>query len=509
MNQINKLQILLISLLLLQSCDKGFDDLNTSKTAPIAIDPVFILNRASLGMAYPTGTLIYDIGIVQQIISPNEGVLTGANRNQTNRGAALETWQNYYRNVIKNTKDVLALTKDDAVRSNLFHMARILQANAFMILTDTYGDIPYAQGGGGYTDQVFFPEYQSQQSIYADLIKELTEASAALDAAKRVESVDVLFSGNILKWKKFGYSLLLRAGMRLKKADAAKAQAAVAAAFSGGVILNNADNASIRHDANYTNTIGNTLNSTEAANFYLTKPFVDSLKVKNDPRLSAIAIRYVGATSGVGQTVAAGTTVSDSQKGMPMGKDNSSANAAAIADGFVNYYEYSQLDRRRLGKLTAPNFLVTAAQTNLLLSEARQLGWIAGAVSAAEYFSNGIKAHMDQLGTVDAGSTVSNTARDTYASSRVTAFTGNEIREINYEYWIASFLNGPETFANFRRSGFPALAPNPYPGSEVPGAFINRLVYPASEVSVNTANVNAAVAAQGPDNLATKLWWQK
>jgi hypothetical protein len=50
--------------------------------------------------------------------------------------------------------------------------------------------------------------------------------------------------------------------MRLKKADAAKAQATVVAAFNGGVILNNLDNASIRHDANYANTIGNTLNST-------------------------------------------------------------------------------------------------------------------------------------------------------------------------------------------------------------------------------------------------------
>jgi hypothetical protein len=134
---------------------------------------------------------------------------------------------------------------------------------------------------------------------------------------------------------------------------------------------------------------------------------------------------------------------------------------------------------------------------------------ITGAVSASEYFSNGIKSHMDQLAIVDAASAVAIAARDTYAAARVAAFSGNEIREINYEYWIASFLNGPEAFANFRRSGFPALPPNPYPGSEVPGAFINRIIYPASELSVNTTNVNAAIAAQGADNLATKVWWHK
>ena len=96
--------------------------------------------------------------------------------------------------------------------------------------------------------------------------------------------------------------------MRLVKVDAAKAQSTVQAAFTGGVILLNADNAVMRHDANYLSPIGNTLNATEAANFYLTKPFVDFLKNSNDPRLSAIAIRYVGATSGPGQTVANGNT---------------------------------------------------------------------------------------------------------------------------------------------------------------------------------------------------------
>ena len=72
---------------------------------------------------------------------------------------------------------------------------------------------------------------------------------------------------------------------------------------------------------------------------------------------------------------------------------------------------------------------------------------------------------------------------------------------------VASFLNGPEAFANYRRTGFPALAPNPYPGKEV--AFIRRLTYPNSEQSVNQTNFNAAVTAQGPDKLDTRVWWDK
>lgn len=509
MKKIIQIHVLVIALLFLHSCDKGFDELNTSKTAALEIDPVFILNRASLGAAYSTGSLVYEVGIVQQVISPNSGVLAGANYNQDNRSVTVNNWNAYYQNVIKNTKDVLVATKDAPLRSNLYNMARILESFAFMVLTDSYGDIPYTEAGGGYTEGLYFPVYETQQSIYPKLIQQITDATVALDAAKPVETADVMFGGNIAKWKKFGYSLLLRAGMRLSKADAAKAQAAVTAAFAGGVILTNADNAIIRHDANYTNPIGNLLNATEAANFYLTKPFVDALKNTNDPRLSAIAIRYVGATSGNTQTVANGNTTAALQTGMPMGKDNATVVPAAAADGLASFYEYSQLDRRRLAKNTAPNFLVTAAQTNLLLAEAKFRGWITTPTTAAEFFSNGIKAHMDQLGSVDAGSTVSAAARDVYAAARTAAFAGNELREINYEYWIASLLNGPEAFANFRRSGFPVLTPNPYPGSEVPGAFINRLTYPNSEISVNSTNVQAAIASQGPDNLATKVWWAK
>jgi hypothetical protein len=81
----------------------------------------------------------------------------------------------------------------------------------------------------------------------------------------------------------------------------------------------------------------------------------------------------------------------------------------------------------------------------------------------------------------------------------------NGFEQINTQYWVASFLNGPEVFANVRRSGFPVLAMNPYPGKEVD--YIRRLTYPTSEISVNTANVNAAIANMGGDNLDTRVWW--
>jgi len=503
-----KIAIILFSacgLIGLNACDSGFDEMNVNKTAAVAINPVFALNNAIVNTTPPSGTVVYEMGIVQQIVSPNSGVLTGANFNQDNRDNTQQIWQRYYRSVIRNTYDVISTTKDPS-RTNLVNMAKILQSYAFLVLTDTYGDIPYTEAGKGYTDQMVYPKYDKQQAVYAGIIKDVSDAVAALDAAKTRETADVLFGGDVAKWKKFGNSLLLRVGMRLSKVDATQAQSLVAKAVAAGVITNNADNVIIRHDANYLNSIGQLLNATEANNFYLAAPFVDYLKKTNDPRLKSIAVRYVGATSGTQQTAAKAVIDPAVQIGMPFGYDNSSISGPVKSLGLASFYDFSQADRTRMNKTTARAYLVTASQTNLLIAEAITKGWVSG--NAKDYFDAGVKAHMDQVSEMDANSVVSSVAADAYLAANPFSAT-TALEQINTQYWISCFLNGPEAFANFRRSGFPKLAPNPFPGKAIKGDFINRLTYPNSEISVNSVNVKGAIANQGADDLDTKVWWHK
>ncbi len=517
MKKIFSLCILTVSFAVITSCDHNFDDINTSKTGVTAIDPALLLNNAVInsspgGVSTGTATtdLTYEMAIVQQMITSNSGVTVGGNFNQVNIGNTPLTWTNYFQNVIRYTHDVITKTASDATRANLYNMARIIQANAFLILTDTYGNIPYTEAGKGYTNQIFFPKYDTQESIYPQIIDELTNATASLDPGGKIETSDVLYGGDIAKWKKFGYSILMRAGMHLSQVDAAKAQATVAAAFSGGVITSNADNAIIKHDANFNNGVGNIVNGTEAANFYLAEPFVNALKNSSDPRLSAIAVRYVGATSGPGQVPGVATTAPGNQYGMPMGSDDASAQTAAVNAGLGSRYAYSQADRNRILKRTSPMFIVTAGQMNLLLAEAAARGWVAGGNAAAStYFTAGIKADMDKMATYDPGSAISASDRDTYAAANpldVSTFDAS-LQQISYQYWIASFLDGPEAWANFRRTGYPVLTPNPYPGRSV--TFITRITYPPSEILVNSKNVQDAISNMGGDNLDTKVWWDK
>ena len=486
------------------ACDQGFDELNTNEIEPTAIDPAFILNTAIVNASFPGGILIYDMGIVQQIVTPNSGVLTGANYNQDNRNATEDIWIDYYRGVIRHTADVIAQTRDVPERSNLYNMARIVQAYGFMVLTDTYGDVPYSEAGRAFPDQIVFPAYDAQPAIYDGIIQELTQATAALNAGQPTEAAEVAYGGDIERWQKLGNSLLLRAGMRLSKVDPGRAQQVVQSAFQDGVMETNEDNFVVRHDANYTNSIGSTLNGSEANNFYLVKAFVDFLKDNDDPRLSSIAVRYLGAASGPDQTADIASTDPAVQIGMPMGFDNNTITDQAQQDGLASFYDYSQVDRTRLAALTAPMFLVTAAQTQLLLAEAAHRGWING--DPAEFYEAGVRAHMRQMALYTEASAIDMAAIDKYLADNPFD-PGNALEQINDQYWVASFMNGPEAFANFRRSGFPDLAPNPFPGQDISGDFIRRLTYPNSEINVNNENLQAAVSRMGPDNLETRVWW--
>ena len=69
---------------------------------------------------------------------------------------------------------------------------------------------------------------------------------------------------------------------------------------------------------------------------------------------------------------------------------------------------------------------------------------------------------------------------------------------------------GPEAWANFRRSDFPVLSPNNFPGKDLKTeSFIRRLTYTDAELNVNKKNVEAAIAKQGPNVMDTRVWWDK
>ncbi len=494
---------LVLSLLLISSCDEGFDELNTNPSRLTSIEPVFQLNRAITSSAPVYGNLTYETTIVRQMFTPFTGVGTGANLNIDNRSQTQGNWQRTYRNVIKGLVDGLASA--DPSKTNLNSILRIWKAWAFLFMTDTYGDVPYFEAGRAFLDDIAFPAYDAQEAVYDDLLNELSTASAALNSNNDAIGQEAMYSGDVDTWKRLGYSLMLRAAMRLVNVNPSKAQAFVSEAIAGGLMTSNADNAVVRHNNDFQNPVGTNLNGGQAPFYYLDQEFVNWMKEHNDPRLSRIAVRYIGARSEGEQTEAVADRTFDAQRGIPQGFDVTNINPVAEAEGLASLYDYSQLDRTRLGSSLAPSFLVTYSQTLLLHAEAVARGWVNG--DAAALYEAAIRANMEQFASWPGNTEISQSEIDAYVAANPLE-TGQEIEQINEQYWMSSFLNGPEAWANFRRTGFPAVSPNPWPGGDLKTEdFIRRLTYPDSELTINRDNLQVAISRQGPDLLDTRVWW--
>ena len=510
MKQILKYITAIAILATASSCDKGFEEVNKNPVQATSVDPLYLFSNAQFGSAIATQN--YQLQIVQQINTPYTGVLEGGNHNAVSDPNSNANFNSLYlqNGPVNLLTTVIAQTKDNPARSNLYNMSRIWRAYVFMVLVDTYGDVPYFEAGKGFLEAINLPKYDDQKVIYDDLLKELEEGTKGLDASKSIEVGDLFYKGNIAQWKKLGNSLLLRAAMRFSKADENKAKQFVAKAVdpaNGGLMSSNADNAFIAFNATFNHPLANYFQGTERGNVYLGKAFVDELKASNDPRLRVISVKYETPGNPIATAGAEDTTPAN-QDGMPYGYNESTiANAPGFPGKIGSAFKYSQINRKTVGKIDAPEFFITYSQTALLYAEAVQRGWATGV--ARELFSAGIRAHMAQMSTYDPSATIAAAAQDTYIAANPLV-PATALEQINTQYWIASFLNGSEVWANFRRSGFPKLPVNNYPGKD-PSVkdFIRRLVYPVRERSVNEANYKVAVARMGPDELGTPVFWDK
>jgi hypothetical protein len=157
----------------------------------------------------------------------------------------------------------------------------------------------------------------------------------------------------------------------------------------------------------------------------------------------------------------------------------------------------------------SPWVFLSYAQTALLEAE---FAASAGDHSTAETkYNSGVMAHMQSWGTLyDPSLSVDDSAVSAYLSSNpYTASQGEAM--IGEQYWAASFFDFFEGFSNFRRSGFPELQPfggeSPHPNNTTNGQIPRRLIYPASEASVNADNYQAVIQSQGPNDQVTRVWW--
>ncbi|MCP9753446.1 SusD/RagB family nutrient-binding outer membrane lipoprotein [Ferruginibacter sp. HRS2-29] len=524
-------QIFLISsIFLFAGCDKDFVEVNTNPYAITSVEPQLLFagaQRSFVGAGWETENTI-----VQQFVNPfDAGATKGPNFNADIDNFNNARWENTYVGTaplnnpttggVKSLIQALYVIGDNPKLTNLKSMIRIWKAYGFMELTDTYGDVPYFDAGKAYTENIPYPKYDDDAAIYADLEKELKEATAALSPAGDYVSADLFFGSHavipitnatdqVAKWKKLGYSILLRLGMRYSKINPAKAQALAAEAFAGGVMTSNADNVFVKYDGTIATNVPNVnLVNNNPRFYYAAEPFVNQLKNTNDPRSPFIVAKFADPSNPLADPNPDLTIAS--QFGVPVGVISDALSNPPYRGTRGGGYNYSQLNVKTVASQTAPTFWVTYGQTSLLLAEAAKMGWIPGGDAAAKtYYEAGITANMDTYALYPNGGTISGVAKAAYLADPAVLYNpADALRLINTQYWIVNIANGTEAWANFRRSGFPVLSPNLY-NNNLSGGFIRRLSYPDYESSNNRANYTAAVQAiGGTDNLTTRVFWDK
>ncbi|MGN7987964.1 SusD/RagB family nutrient-binding outer membrane lipoprotein [Pedobacter sp. 22226] len=528
-NILKKYSLLLCSgMLMISACTKNFEDINTNPSAygAATFDPNYTLTTAqltytgSIDFAYDTwrGNLIYSSTMMQGLSTVvsywagdkyllNEGY-TAAYWGSTTVGAYVEQ--------VKPIVDIVEFTKGVPKYNNVRQVARLWKALIFERITDLYGDAPYSEAGQGYYTGNLAPKYDKQQAIYTDLLKEVEEATNALDVNGDKVTGDAIYKGDINKWKRFGNTLLLRIAMRLTKVDENTAKA-YAQKVIGKTMISNDDNAFVKHDVSGARVTQNRNSQVLAGdggqeNYYVkwSQTFINKLKTANDPRLGKVAVTglFLDENSKAqNPNYSADPLV---QKGMPNGKDLSGIAGRDVRQdaSYTTFPAYSSPNPAMIKK-DGVTFILTYAESELLLAEAAQRWAIGG--SAANHYASGLSAGITFLSQYDASLAISGTVADAYAAANP-YIAANGLEMINTQYWLhtCTMLDFYETWSNWRRSGFPALTPVVYPGNATNGTIPRRFPYPVEEAAKNNTNYKAASSAvPGGDNLTGRVWWDK
>jgi hypothetical protein len=520
--------IFLSAVIAFSGCTKKFQEINTNPSTynQQNFDPGFLLTTAqvaytgSYDFAYDTwrANLIYSSVMIQGFST----VLSywAGDKYKLSSSYSAAYWgfsgDGAYAEQLKPIVDIIQSTTNKPEYKNLHEIARIMRALIMERITDLYGDVPYFKAGLGYYDKDYFPQYDKQQDIYNDMLKEVGEAVANLDPTADKPAGDQIYQGDIGKWKVFGNTLILRLAMRLVKVDPDTAKSWVTKVV-GNTMTSNDDNAYINgDDGGGISTINR--NSLVLLGYGGQEPyyvkwsdtFINFLKSNSDPRLGKIAVTqlYPDATSTIqNPNFLADTAV---QKGMPNGKDLSGIAGRDISTdpSYTGVENYSSPNPGMI-KTNGPTFILTYGESELLLAEAAERFGIAG--SAGQHYHDGVKAAITYLGQYDPSMTVSDADAETYLAAHPYN-EANGLEMINTQYWALtnSMLDFYESWSNWKRSGYPVLIPVVYPNNVTNGTIPRRFPYPLAESNINPVNYKAASdAVPGGDNLTGRVWWDK
>ncbi|MGB3775731.1 MAG: SusD/RagB family nutrient-binding outer membrane lipoprotein, partial [Leeuwenhoekiella sp.] len=371
-----KIVQLLLIVLLFNACDDGFEELNENPNAATSLEPQPKLTATILrvsGDRYEDwrANLIYASTMIQHIAT-TAGYWSG-DKYSYNAQYSGAWFERTYNDQVKGIEDLRTQlsAEDSPYPEEMLSVVRILRVFIYSKVSDIYGDVPYSEAGKAFTDNIFRPRYDEQSEIYADMLNELAEATAALDGGtSQFGSSDIIFGGDLGKWERWGNSLMLRLALRMVKVDPAAAQEWASRAIEGGVMNSNDDIAYVQHTdgPEGINRNGNGQAFTADNNPRLSDTFINFLQ--DDPRL----VIY-GSLPDVEANANTDRFAPENQRGLPNGLD---ARTLPIETGEESLDRFTEPNRNIITSEAAPMFFQTYAEVEFMLAESALRWGLAG-----------------------------------------------------------------------------------------------------------------------------------
>lgn len=513
---------LLLVLAALQSCDKGFIELNTDPTKTTKAYPQqFMANALMKSVEY---NMIRNRNFNNELMQITVDLGDGDGkvfRYDFRRNWADYTWNGHYTN-ISNYRDMYYKALEEVNFNRAYQaVALICQVWTYSILTDTYGDIPYTESNLGRDSLILEPKFDKQQDIYASMIKTLDSANTLLRLAGTSTTADVIdaaadpvYAGDKAKWRKFGNSLMLRLILRVAhKPEMAEyvnklKDALGSSASLYPIMTSNADAAILRWTGAgaYISPYQQGVRVQDFRQPSLASFFIDFLRNSNDPRIDVPLYNTLYGTSGNNNNRWGISTISGGYMGVPSGY------AANGPEQARQSYFLSSDQGYAVSLQTEPmaGIMMNYAEVLFIRAELALKGIITGDAKALFYSGaeNSIKLWMPGW-TKPIQEHLSDSDIDWNDNDSF----DEKMDRLHMQKFMALFLVDMQQWYEYRRTGYPKLPkPQDYglaSGLRNNGEMPARLYYPLYVQSSNPTNYKKAVEQQGPDEINTKVWWQK
>jgi hypothetical protein len=475
---------ILVLAVFLGSCTSKFEEFNTDTKRPATVTGEALFSNAQKALADQISTPNVNLDVFNLFAQYwTETTYTDeANYDIVNRTIADNTFQVYYRDVLRDFKEAAKIIKDETVNAqntdqdvkNKEAIVKLMMAYTYQHLVDIFGNIPYTEA---LDINNITPGYTDAKQIYVDMIDSVNNALANLVATENggFGTADLIYSGDVASWIKFGNSLKIKLGITIADADAALAKTTIESAVSGA-FSSSADNALFPYQttAPNTNQIYAELVLTGRHDFVAANTIVDIMNGLNDPRRAAYF------------TLADTSTDPSVQKLAYLG------GAYGESDAYPQYSHVA--DAIQLPDF--PGYLLTYDEVLFYLAEAAARGMNVG-TTADTLYNNAITASFELWKTDSAAE---------YIATSGVAYNAAKWKEmIGTQSWLAFYTRGQEGYTQWRRLDYPIfnVAPTILDQTEIPV----RFTYPIGEQTLNPDNYAKASAAIGGDKLTTKLFW--